>query len=700
MNGYFSNFISRFGGTDLFSSAYSSNPENSEFAEIKYITLYNAKWAKESDETVENLSKQILFFVSPNLDDPENLPEAEVSTRIGEQLNIIGLLRGSCSIAQEFGNSQRNVRVQVSGAAIIVVEIEPDFHLACLVTLPLVLAERHDAIQCQIEKLLDTAHRTFKLLNPPFEKLESVHGREEFALILKLFWEDVLTNFNDAAKVQFGPKLIGWPSRMNHQGLFRFLPAGSYRKSTVKVPDSLSADLEDYIKQFTSVPSGYFVANYSKAIPKKYGLIYARTDFHDEIQRDSLPDLFNLLEFLEYNGQLSGERMGKRNPFSDLFKLVETGAVGLDEEDIDAPEQSQFSMNPAAAIELLHPVNFTTNLVINPITTTYSGLRHLGLAVNDQWTSRFGGVAGNADLSGNSSQNQNQADETGPNSNENGHVTETDDSDDQGVFITGANGDSNITRMLVHLPTKSGDAVEVREYLLVLYMSENILQGFIYESGLEELGQKAFYEDLKWDVCEQTMGIIQECLLLSSGGIGLNTSISSLPNPLKSIILGKPDLKQEATYDDVDLDFFFIVYDTAEKSYQSSLSNLPLPDANLPKLALSFNNAIFHLHDQLTDHFVVKSAGRIFTDTSVVEHLHKFLSNKSNNWLFYSIRHKSKAIIIIRNYNTKHRKSKSVELESEHPGFLAEYASLGFLDTLGQDVKVWLDKLNRGEVEE
>lgn len=699
MNGYFSNFISRFGGTDLLNTAaYSNAADSAKVAEINYLTLYNATWADESDESLHNLSKQILFFISPGLDDEINLTQDELDRRSGEQLNVVGLLRGSCSIASEFGKHPLPVRVKVSGAAIIVVEIEKSFLLACSVALPSNCAERHDAIQAQVEQLMDTAHRAFKVLHPPFEKLLEIHGKKEFARILREYWLEFLVNFNDASRLPFGPRLLGWPTRMNHQGLFRFLPSGSYRKLTVKVPDSLATDLDDLVRQSHPVPSGYFVANYSRAMPKKYGLIYSKSDWNgDTIDPDALLDVYNLLEFLDYHGELVTDRVGRRNPFSNLFTQLDTQSVHLsDDEDSEQLALTAFSLNPAAAIELLHPVNITNNLVINPLTSTVSGLRTLGLAVNDQLPAPpawFGlGRFANAET---------QPEETA--------VEPHDDEshEESGMFITGANGDSSITQMLVHLPTRSGEAIEVREYLLVLYLSEEVLQGFLFESGLEQLGQKAFYEELKWDVCEQTMAVIQECFLISSGGIGLNTSISSLPNPLKSIISGKP-AEMAAHYDDVDLDFFFIIYDTKDRYYQSSLPNLPLlvPSvaAELPKLAHSFNNAIFHLHDQLVDHFVVKSAGSVFTKTSVVEHLHKFSSNKHNNWLFYSIRHKNKAIIIIRNYNTKHKKTARPVSSEPAEGSLTnaenltasapEYSSLGFLDTLGQDVKVWLDKLN------
>ncbi|SGZ50323.1 CIC11C00000004095 [Sungouiella intermedia] len=750
MNNYFSNFISRFGANHLIPTSYSNAADNAKVPEINYITLFNPKWADDHDESLDNLSKQILFFITPGLTDPMTLDEDQLARQKGEHLNVVGLLRGSWSLAKEFGKSSGSMRVLVSGAAIIVVEIEEDFFIALSVALPSTLSERHEAIRIQMESLIQAAHRTFKLLNPPFSKLKEIYSVKGMSDYLSGYWQQFMGNFNDASKVQFGPKLLGWPTRMNPRGVFQVLPHNSYRKSSVKVPDSLRPDLEDLIKDFSLQPAGYFVVNYNKAIPKKCGVIYSKSDWGNlKIENEALTDLFNLLEFLEYHGELVTDRLSKRNTLSHLFDQLESNSVEVsDDEEDDNASQSHFSMNPAAAIELLHPVNITNNLVIQPLSTTVSttvnGLRSLGLAVNLQlpaapsWWS-LGGFRG--------------SEAPAP-------VTEGDDAhskEDSGSFILGANGDQMVTRLLIHLPTiiektkdlertpegseseatigatddgineptedatdatedatKDGGKItttEVREYLLVLYSHEGIVQGFIFDSSHELLSQKPFYEDLKWDVCEQTMGVIQECFQISSGGIGLSTSISSLPNPLMAIITGKLVESQIPQYEDIDSDFFFIVYDTQEHSYQTSLPYLPISvpivDGEVVKIAQSFNNAIFHLHDQLTDHFVVKSAGRVFTPVSVVnEHLHKFSSNKSNNWLFYSIRHKTKAIVIIRNYNTKHKhtnKSKNIA-RPEGEGLLNQisesvhdYASLGFLDTLGEDVKVWLEKLGRNE---
>lgn len=669
MNTYFANFISRFGGNDIFSGSTYANTESAKVPEINFLTLFNPTWADENDESLENLSKQILFFISPG-DSEETQTE-----KSAQHLNVVGLLRGSCSLATEFGDSTGPVRIQVSGATIVVVELEPQFQLALSIASPPSLCERHEMIGLQMEKLIYSAHRYFRLINPTFAKLEEIHGPHRMSEILREYWRQFMVNFDAAAAVPLGPRLLGWPHRLNPRGLFLLMPP-CYRKSHIRVPDSLRGDLDEIVQQSSVAPAAYFVLNLNKSVPKNSGLIYCN-DYGNNINKDSLRDLFNLLDFLDCHGALDGERLEKRNPLSNLFALLEsTSIVSDDEEEDEVP--TQFSLSPAAAIEMLHPVNITNNLVIQPLRTTVSttvnGIRSLGLAMSSiPW---FLATAQ-------------------PDSGQTEDSQPAEPADNSGYIVGTNNG--TLTRFLVHLLT--GD--EVIEYLVVLYGHNGVVQGFLFDSGLEQLSQSPFYEDLKWEVCTQAMGVLTECFQIASCGIGLTTSISSLPNTLKTIIAGKP----EVLYDDVDRDFFFIIYDSEDHSYQSSLPDLPMTvptvDGQTVKVAQSLHNAIFHLHDQLADHFVVKSAGRIFGGSSAVnEHLHKFSSNRNNNWLFYAIRHKTKTIVVIRNYNIK---NKSKIVARPEPTTVLDsvqgYASFGFLDTLGEDVKVWLERLGRDKTE-
>lgn len=697
MNNYFSSLLSRLGGLNALTN-YANGSENVRVPSINYIALYNPTFVDGKAESFEELHKQILFFVTPkDVDDPEAAP------RDRQNLDIVSLLRGSCSLAQEFGNaSDGPITVLMTGSAVVVTEIEKDYFLACSVALPSGISERHEVMISQISVLITRAHRTFQLLNPPFAKILKVRGLSAFGEILKDFWAEFMENFNDALKLPVGPRLLAWPNCMNYSGVFGFLPNDNYKRSSVRIPDSSRKDLEDVL--LGAGPAGVLIANFNKTIPKKHGLMHMCTEsVLEKLGADSMADLYNLLEFHDFHNELG--RLGQRRIFKNFFShlVQESAIVSSEAEDVDSEEDltTLFNLDLAVALEMLHPVNIANTLVVLPLSIGVNGIKYLGLAVNEQlpgvpswWQMpnfRIGVGTPTVVAPTVEETSEELSALRAPESTEAGSLAVS------GKYIVGLS-ENEISRLLVHLPTtsKADGQTESREYLVVIYMQNGIALVFVFDSSLEQLSQQSFYRDLEENVCEPGLEIINDSILLSSGGVALNNSISSLPNPISTMI------KLDTQYADVDSDFFFIVYDNKDHYYQSSLPYLPIgpilgEDEVIVKLTQRFHNALYHLHDQLVDHFVVKT--NMFSGV-VNEHLYKFSSNKNNDWLFYYIRHKHKAIIIIRNYNSKNKQKPRVPEEgvlNQIGNSVYGYAHLGFLDNLGDDVKLWLEGLGRKE---
>lgn len=669
MNNYFSNLISSIGGHRLAVPSFIP-AEDVVVPKISYITLYNPSLVEAKAESFEQLSKQIMFFIS------STTSEVDEESKAHEHLSIVGLLRGSCSLAEEFGKeSNKPITVLITGGTVTIVEIDPGYFLACSMALPQ-KSERHDVMVKQITSLIARAQRNFNLLNPPFSKMLKIHGIESFSEVLREYWTDFMGNFNDALNLQWAPKLLAWPNCMNYTGVFDFLPDHNYKKSSIRVPDSLRTDLEDTINNIEVRPSGILVANFNKSVPKRYGLIYMNSKLateDDSLSNDSMADIYNMLEFYDYHDELTHERLGKRRPLSQFFAQMESVTPPSEVDTEEELTQTPFSLNPAAAFEMLHPANITNTLVVLPLSSTVNGIKYLGLAVNDQ-----------IPLAPSWMLFQRPKEPTEAIAEE----PEVQEDEEVGHFAVGLEGE-DISRLLVYILTSSTKP-EVREHLLVVYVQEGIVIAYVFDSSIEQLSQAAFYNKLK-ESSELVLDTVSESMNISSGP-HLGSSILSLPNPISTMV--------RLEYNSVDSEFFFIVYDTKEHYYQSSLPFLPVTkavekDEAVAKLTQRFHNALFHLHDQITDHFVMRS--QMFLN-NVSEHLHKFSSNKTNAWLFYFIRHKHKAIIIIRNYNSKHKPEKK-EVDAGYLHQIADsvydYAHLGFLDNLGDDVKVWLEGLGR-----
>lgn len=244
--------------------------------QISFVAMFNPELAKVLDE------KQVLFF------HPE--------TPLPQQLNTVGLLRSVVSLARELGGEGNSYNVDVDGGLLLVCELETD----CFLALHLNVFERGTAL-LQAELLVRRWHRFSKLLG-----LDVAH-----------FWLQFMENFNRALAVPYGPPGLNWPNCMNHMGVFGLCPHG-YRKSLVRIPDSLRPDMEAF--------GECVVANFDRSVPKKYGLVHG-----DNVA------VYEFIEALHFNGSLvSGDML------ANMY-------------DFQVPEEG-----------------------IAPISTTVSGLKYLG----------------------------------------------------------------------------------------------------------------------------------------------------------------------------------------------------------------------------------------------------------------------------------------------------------------------------------
>lgn len=104
------------------------------------------------------------------------------------------------------------------------------------------------------------------------------------------------------------------------------------------------------------------------------------------------------------------------------------------------------------------------------------------------------------------------------------------------------------------------------------------------------------------------------------------------------------------------------------------------------------------------------------------EFFHKFNSSKHFDWMFYYIKYNNRFIIIIKSRNRNHRittkrnttaipkksntlasSSSTTSANQQHRNLIlhqiTDYAHLGFLNNLGDDVKLWLESFGlEGEV--
>lgn len=705
MNNYFSDLISKLGGGALGLTAYDETPvsENSPLR-ISFITLYNPSWAKESDESLEGLSHQILFFVTPQtLGTENNVTEAAAGderTFLREQLNLVGLIRGSCSLLLDFGSMEGPITIETSDGALVVIEIAQGYFLA--VSLLCKTKDKYKLGACvkQVTNVIEQAQRYFELMHLPLENLVKRHGKGATRLVSRSHWLTFLQNYNLGADIPFGPGRLVWPHLQNHRGFFEFLPNNCHKRSSLKFPRFLRKEMDDLVLDSSDPPTGYFIAGVGQGSIKHSGVLHLNLGRETTLDEKAVVDLYKLFEDVNANCMLTPEffvqltnandiqtllgREWKRA--SDIAKQQETVSQNEDSEDESLSEIEVSSAS--AALAMLNPVRLTNSLVVQPINGTVNGFMNLGMAVTEQiyeapnWFNRlnyFGGAL-------HDSQNTVV-----------GAAAESDiDGAESGEYLIGLVGE-RITRFLVYIPTTSGNGLAShREYLVIAYKREGLLAVLIYESGSEVLESPGFYSDLKASVLEPLIDLSR---LTFNGSAPLSNSISSLPAPIEVAVHGAEGVRQE-----IDSEFFFVIYDTEKHYYETSLPNLLICEPTLgviDKHKQAFMRVIFHLHDHLITHFILETRERIFRPDGIVyEQLHKFPSSKNNDWLIYSMRHKAKVILVIKDNHKP--KAQLVTTPTTSGNYLLRVtdgvygaANFGFLESLGGDVRVWLGGVSK-----
>lgn len=775
MSNYFSNFISRFQVGD-FGLSTGKTVAGNELGgpDLSFITVYNPSWALDLNETLEGARKQILFFLSSKeggkqvfnesvgVNDPvdaSNLVRVTDLAGVGsdgvgsdvsvsplkptgnpEHVHIVGLLRGSHALVEDFGATDGPIAVTLSNQVVVIVEIEPGFFLACCTGIVPGDSEKELLNISQTEALLKQHHLRFKLFNSSFDQLIDLYGKERFCTMLSSHWENYFIALNCASEVPFGPRCLNWPTRLNHEGALLLLKQDGYRKSSTRILDLYKAEMDDLARTVSSSLCGWSLLNVNRTSPSENGLVFASPEVGTSLDQTYITSLHEYLQLLNANYCLSTEFLLEKNRLAQYFRdqsllYKERHSASLDRDDINGDSDqeddesnamtSSFPVNPSAALDLLNPITLTNNLLVLPLTSTVSQVRNLGLAFTDKivaapdWLPLWRGTNNTDNIVG--------EEENGDSK----HSTEI----IKGSFLTSLIG-GEILYFLVYIPTTTKEGkLDWTEYIVVIYQWRDHIINFIYESGLLELSSPDFYKDLE----KQAFVPILELLLESERAVNfdLAASLSSLNGPPGSAgeLLLKSNRDNEAIIkkaesqlkrDDMENDFFYIIYDRERKSYQTSLPNLadaqPVPlvqafqdvlDKNLESGQESQNEltkrvscygqrAVFHLHSQLAGQFLETGQREAFFTTSTSdEHLHKFSSSKNNDWLFYAMKYKMKVIVIIRNYNNKVKPKAPLEPANSYMSQVADSvygaANLGFLDNLGGDVKGWLGRLGTQE---
>ncbi|KHC50524.1 hypothetical protein MGC_04829 [Candida albicans P37039] len=677
MNNYFTKYIPniRLSNT-VDSDDHTIGNSTNSLPHINYIIIFNPTFVSPKAESDEELIKQIIVFLQG-----KDLPESQFSQI--EQLKLIGLLRGIESLGESFSNSTTSTTtgkkptiLKSLDSSTVMIELESNYFLACNITISSQINDQTvNGINQQLLKSIMQSQRYFELFNKSIDYTYNQYGINYLQGSLKSFWRNFLTMFNSQSiTIPISPtSSINWFNGLNYQGFLGLLPYTQYKKSSIIINQQIREDIELFMNHNKSV-SGVLINYFNLKLPKRHGVVYMNTIGNKYIDNDGLIDIYNWLEYNQYHDNLSNLNNG--GVLSSNLSVASSPPQEGENQDGNASDgttDTQFGFDVSSGLRVLNPVNLTNNLVISPINYTVSTVME-GTQVSN-W------LAMPQFIKKLTVGDDNETAELPPDQTAdiNENRSEEDEDNLSGEFIIGLQSDGSISRQVVYLKTTDST---YQEHQLVTYHKDDIYVTLVCESSDPKLDSSGFYKSLETSLLNP---IIEQIETVAMGGSMLQTSVNSIRS------LYVPN--------DIDQDFFYITCNPKQRNFQSSLPYLPhLSNMNSDTLTKYQLTALYYLHDQLSNIFQP-----IFFENQLHEFFHKFTSNKLNDWMFYYIKYQDKYIIIMKNKSknttstlTNNQLSASVPPTIERSivnriseGVL-DYAKLGFLENLGDDVKYWL----------
>lgn len=755
MNKYFNQFIPQLGAHEIENTRDDFSPNAQDKPKLKYLVIYNPTLIDEKSEADEELIKQVLCFVNT---ESSGFPlNSNLNDVINIKLKILGIIGGIEAFSNNFAKDPKSgvSTIETSKSITIVKELEDNYSIACCIALPSQSKCRSELINFQVLKLIDQAYNLFVVLNTSFSKILFDYSMDVLKDILFEYWNDFLFNFNNGEFISTSN--LKWPNKLNHKGFLGLLDIQNqrttYKKSSILFDNNIRSLFDEILNQNTMSnlqPKGLVVSCFDKSVPKNYGMVYATSSVDDDIKEEiflneSLAVIHNWLEYFDFHNKFNTENLTKPKNIG-IFSTQEPveGSTNLNVSTsaniptpVDETDVRSIRSTAASTFEMFNPINLTNNLIILPISNTMNNVMNLGAFNNEAHLARsdLQGIPNRSWLSvpsylkpfGPHSSHEQSSDQHQEIQNTQDEVIDDID-ENTGNYVIGLTinqlSEYQIHKKLIYLKSKyrdhEGKTIEdEREYSLVIFRKDCLVFSLIYDSYLSVLDESLFYNTLSKSTL---LPAIEEISNITISANAMGTSIDSLPRSLRLTAENRKNFVELRVDPNPDNDFYFVVYDSKEGWIKSSLPYLPLSNATRTKenkeiINLKYENAIFQLHDQLSDIFVVQKTKDFFHEGNMNEYFHKFNHSKHFDWMFYYMKHNNKFIIILKSHNRNHKANikrrgdtsrKKSSIINSSPSTIAsgninddnllhqitDYAHLGFLNNLGDDVKLWLESFS------
>ncbi|KAI5952222.1 CCZ1 [Candida margitis] len=647
MTSYLTNYLPSF-RTSLNSTENVETLNSGEPGQIKYIAIIDtsSEVPGTKDESDAELDKKLIVFVSGD-------SQVEISSNV--KIRLAGLMQGVYAFSSEFIASskpeekvKRPMVISAASESFVAIQIEESYSLICSI------ASNDGIVLKQLQFILNQQHVFFQLFHKSLSTMKEEAGAEVLQNVSSQWWSGFLSKYNQ----NLTTRNIKWPNMFNYLGFNSIIMEG-YKKSSISMSNRVKDEFRKLILEEELIPHGLIVGCFTPAT-KKLGLIHVQS-LKEEVELQSLIDVYRWMEF-DYITQTENDESAGHNGDTET----------VTEED---------------AMNFLNPMNLTNNLVVSPWNKMSNMIR-----------------SGSVTDATNASENSSQTNSTSvrpwlsmanvfgtssePSNSTNEVVSDSDDRQESlnsgedvfGRFLHGMQRDRSILRKLVYLPSKKDDSDVATnksslesEYQLVTYFHDDIYITLVYDSSdTTRLDDAQFYSHLASTILEP---LREEVVQYQASTLGTSTTSMNTLNL--------------AT---IDGNFLYTVFDFKHMHYTSSIPLvLYQNDDKYP--------TIVNIHDQL-----IKISENF--DFTAHEFYHKFTLGNKHDWMSYIIKYGTKLIVIIKN-NSKNNgyanggggggggtiPPEDRTMVNQIAGLVSDYASLGFLENLGDDVKYWLGQV-------
>ncbi|KAG7192407.1 uncharacterized protein KQ657_001806 [Scheffersomyces spartinae] len=567
---------------------------------LLYVAVYDPMAVASGIEELEELYRHVVVSMSGEVDS-------------NALIQHIGMLRGMTLFHEAFkGANELDAKIEVSLSSSTIIDLDA--------------GEHHVIVEVSLTDSFAVQQATV-IIKRAITNYTLLCGEKQQNDTLKLYWDSFLALFNTGGVTDVLP----WCNRLNPSGALSMIPSRDvYRRSALGGIDFNGVECSAAIVFYTG-----------KTTVKNYGARYLRTHGIGMPDKSSVIWLYNMLEFLDYNGNLSAIQEGLT---VDRFYSVPSGdtAAGSDAGAASTDNSSSAMygfLNPLnfdpreyypdprqLSAQALNPLTITNKFVVLPFSSTMSTI---GSWINGEPTNA-----------------ENHEQVNGQEGNEN------DDENSTGSFLIGLMKDdsSSITKRTIHVPCNG----TFKPFQLVLYLSDDHLFAVLFEPGTPGLSNPSFYEDLASQF---------------DSSLGMSKSVMTF-NSIQDLV--------------ADPNILYVICNIHEGSIRTSLPFLGPP-------------AITYLHEQLIE------LGTESSSPSDTEFLHKFRSNRSNDWTIYRITYNDSVIFILLNHHRGTVVSGSggnrpVTGRQLTPTTTLDEGGIGLFEALGDDVKQWLSSLQNDDV--